>query len=223
MNIMKLKTSYILTLFFASGLLIMACKKDNYIIGGSLQDAHVNMTTYDYLKSKPLFDTLVTLIDKAGMKAEINGNTTFFAPTDYSIKDLLARRTKILQQEQNDENLKYTLDNLPVQELRDSLRSHLFVGKINREQLSLQNKLYKSVSGEDFSILLVETTAYTGIITTKPQYLYLVKVKNGLDPVPLPNDYPDEDKDDMELCQTSGIITTNGILHVLNNQHKFYW
>jgi hypothetical protein len=219
---MKIKLSYILTLF-SFCLVITACKKNDYIIGGDLHDPHVNMTTYDFLKTKPLFDTLVVLIDKAGLKDEINGNNTFFAPTDYSIKALLARRTLIIQQKYQDENIKYTLDSLPVPELRDSLRSHLFAGKINREQLSLENKVFKSLSGEDFSILLKQVDSYTGLVTTKPQYLFLTKIRNGLDPNPIPDDYLDEDRDIIELVQTSGILTTNGVLHVLNNTHKFYW
>nr|WP_294875830.1 fasciclin domain-containing protein [uncultured Pedobacter sp.] len=219
---MKIKLSYILTLF-SFCLAFTACKKNDYIIGGDLHDPHVNMTTYDFLKTKPLFDTLVVLIDKAGLKEEINGSNTFFAPTDYSIKALLARRTLVIQQKYQDENIKYTLDSLPIPELRDSLRSHLFAGKINREQLSLENKVFKSLSGEDFSILLKEVDSYTGPVTTKPQYLFLTKIRNGLDPDPIPDDYPDEDRDIIELVQTSGILTTNGVLHVLNNTHKFYW
>ncbi|WP_288880627.1 fasciclin domain-containing protein [Pedobacter panaciterrae] len=219
---MKIKLSYILTLV-AFCVAFTACKKNDYIIGGDLHDPHVNMTTYDFLKTKPLFDTLVVLIDKAGLKDEINGNNTFFAPTDYSIKALLARRTLVIQQKYQDENIKYTLDSLPVPELRDSLRSHLFTGKINREQLSLENKVFKSLSGEDFSILLKQVDSYTGLVTTRPQYLYLTKIRNGLDPNPIPDDYLDEDRDIIELVQTSGILTTNGVLHVLNNTHKFYW
>jgi len=219
---MKIKLSYNLTLV-AFCVAFTACKKNDYIIGGDLHDPHVNMTTYDFLKTKPLFDTLVVLIDKAGLKDEINGNNTFFAPTDYSIKALLARRTLVIQQKYQDENIKYTLDSLPVPELRDSLRSHLFTGKINREQLSLENKVFKSLSGEDFSILLKQVDSYTGLVTTRPQYLYLTKIRNGLDPNPIPDDYLDEDRDIIELVQTSGILTTNGVLHVLNNTHKFYW
>ncbi|ETZ23333.1 hypothetical protein [Pedobacter sp. V48] len=60
-------------------------------------------------------------------------------------------------------------------------------------------------------------------MTTKPQYLFLTKIRNGLDPNPIPDDYLDEDRDIIELVQTSGILTTNGVLHVLNNTHKFYW
>lgn len=218
----KMKPKNILFLAFVIAIMATSCKKDKYIIGGSLHDPHVNMTTYDYLKTNRLFDTLLVLIDKAGMKEEINGNVTFFAPTDYSIKALLVRREEKLQQDMNDESLKYTLNDLPVPELRDSLRSHLFDGKITRESLSLSNKLFTSKSNEAFSIRLKEVSS-PGVVSTKPQLLYLVKLRNGLDPDQLPDDYPDENRDLSEMAQTSNIQTTTGVLHVLNNTHRFYW
>ncbi|WP_316815141.1 fasciclin domain-containing protein [Pedobacter nyackensis] len=218
----NMKIKYILFLAFVMAIAATSCKKDKYIIGGSLHDPHVNMTTYDYLKTNRLFDTLLVLIDKAGMKDEINGNVTFFAPTDYSIKALLERREEKLQQDMNDESLKYTLNDLPVQELRDSLRSHLFNGKITRESLSLSNKLFTSKSNEPFSIRLIEVESLD-IVSTKPKLLFLVKLRNGLDPDPMPDNYPDENKDQFALAQTSNIQTTTGVLHVLHNIHRFYW
>lgn len=219
---LNMKITHLVLLAFAVAMMVTSCKKDKYIIGGSLHDAHVNMSTYDYLKTNRLFDTLLVLIDKAGMKEEINGDVTFFAPTDYSIKALLVRRQEKLQQENNDENLRYNLSDLPIPELRDSLRSHLFTGKITRESLSLSNKLFTSKSNEPFSIRLIEGVS-PGLVSSKPQYLFLVKLRNGLDPEPLPDNYADEDKDIADVAQTSNIQTTTGVLHVLNNTHRFYW
>lgn len=219
---LNMKIKHLMLLAFAVAMMMTSCKKDKYIIGGSLHNAKVNMTTYDYLKTNRLFDTLLVLIDKAGMKEEINGDVTFFAPTDYSIKALLLRREEKLQQQNNDESLKYNLSDLPVAELRDSLRSHLFTGKITRESLSLSNKLFTSKANELFSIRLMEGTS-PGLVSSKPQYLFLVKVRNGLDPETLPDDYPDKDRDISDVAQTSNIQTTTGVLHVLNNLHRFYW
>ncbi len=201
---------------------IISCKKDKYLTGGSLHDPHVNMTTYDYFKTNPIFDTLVLLIDKAGLKDQVNGNITFFAPTDYSIKALMDRRTRIIQGLYNDESLKYTIDSFPVMELKDSLNAYMFEGAIKREDLTTTDKLYKNLVGEDFSIKLVESNEYTGAVSTKPLYVYLIKVRNGLDPADN-SGLPDEDKDTPEQIQTSGILTTNGVLHVINNSHSFYW
>jgi hypothetical protein len=203
-------------------LLSTSCKKDDYLIGGSTHDPHVNMTTYDYLKTNPLFDTLVLLIDRAGMKEEINSNSTFFAPTDYSIKTLIEYRTEDIQIRYNDESLKYTVDSFPVQELKDSLRAYLFADQINRENLSLNDKVYKNMDGQDFSVKLIESNDYTGAVSTRPQYVYLVKIRSGLDPVDN-SSIPDDEKDTREKIQTSGILTTNGVLHVIENYHVFFW
>lgn len=218
----NMKMKYILIMAFAVIAMASACKKDKYVIGGSLHDAHVNMTTYDYLKTNRLFDTLLVLIDKAGMKEEINGDVTFFAPTDYSIKALLKRREDKLRQDNNNENLKYNLSDLPVPELRDSLRSHLFTGKITRESLSLNNKLFTSKSNEPFVVKLIEQES-PGVVSNRPQILFLIKVRNGLDPDPVPENYPTQDLDLYTFAQTSNIQTTTGVLHVLTNTHRFYW
>lgn len=204
-------------------LLFAACKKDDHFIGGSITDPHTELTTYDYLKANPLFDTLILLIDKAGLKEMINSNITFMAPTDYSIKQFLIARTGELQEELNDENVKYTLDSLKAPELRDSLMAYMYDGKIQRSDLSLEQQVYKNKVGEDFSIRLKKTDQYGGILSAGVQYMYVAKIINGLDPDPLPDDFPEEDRDKEDLLQTTGIITKTGILHVLANTHAFYW
>ena len=92
----------------------VSCKKDDYFIGGSLHNAQFNGTTYEYLKTNPLFDTLLLLIDKTGLKDEVNAaNTTFFAPTDYAIKkyvkDIVQERKRL---ETGDENLVFEFGEL---------------------------------------------------------------------------------------------------------------
>ena len=84
-----------LIVFCSIVLLFGACKKD-YITGGIKEDInqYKNITTYDFLKSSPLYDTLVQLIDTAGLKDKINEDgTTFFAPSDYSVYYYLSIRT----------------------------------------------------------------------------------------------------------------------------------
>ncbi|HEY9260264.1 fasciclin domain-containing protein [Chitinophaga sp.] len=204
-------------------LLFTACKKDDHFKGGSPTNAQTDLTTYDYLKANPLFDTLISLIDKAGLKETVNSNVTFMAPTDYSIKQFLKARTKELQLELNDENVQYTLDSLKTPELRDSLMAYIFDGKIQRSDLSLEQQLYKNKMGEDFSIRLKKSDDYGGILSAGVQYMYVAKIINGLDPDPLPDNFLDDDKDRESVLQTSGIITKTGILHVLGNKHTFYW
>lgn len=206
----------LLTMLFA------ACKKDDHFIGGSLSKDHTNLTTYDYLKANADFDTLILLIDKAGLKETINSDVTFVAPTDYSIKLFLASRTRVLQAATNNENIKYTIDSIKAPELRDSLLAYVFNGKIVRTDLSLEAQVYKNKVGEDFAFKLVKGP-YSGVFAAGTTLMALVKVINGLDPNPRPDEFPDADKDMEYTLQTTGIITTTGVLHVLQNNHVFYW
>lgn len=204
-------------------LLFAACKKDDHFLGGSPTNDHTDLTTYEYLKANPNFDTLILLIDKAGLKETVNSDVTFVAPTDYSIKQFLAFRTKLLQIEENDENITYTIDSLKAPELRDSLLAYVFTGKIVRADLSLESQVYKNKVGEDFAFKLTKNDGFGNIFSGGVKYMALTKVINGLDPDPRPDDYPEEDRDMQYTLQTTGIITKTGVLHVLQNNHVFYW
>ena len=222
---MKLKQQQWLIALVAMFLIIgfSACRKEGKITGGSITDAHVNMTTYDYLKTNHLFDTLVLLIDKAGLKDTVNSAITFFAPTNYSIRALMDRRTDSIQTRDNDENIKYNLDSFDVAELKDSLRAYMFKGSITRDILGPDNNFYTNLIGQPFSVRLQESSDYTSdIINTRPKYMYLIKIINGVDP-PDNTNVPLEDRDQIESLQTTGILTTTGVLHVINNYHVFYW
>ena len=121
----KLLSLGLITLAFS------ACKKD-YIIGGDIEDVNIykNTTTYDVLKSSPLYDTLVQVIDAAGLKDKINEQgTTFFAPSDYSIFTYMNKRTVALQL--INVNAKFALDSLlyyvtnNIKGTKDSLSMYL--------------------------------------------------------------------------------------------------
>lgn len=204
----------------------LACKKE-YTIGGSVTDPHVDMTTYDYLKTNPLFDTLVLLIDKTGLKEEVNTSGTFFAFSDYSITNYIKVKEADLRVKRNDENLVYTFDSLDFSGLKDSLRAYLFKDAISRDNTTESGRLFKANDGELRLIRLVPSSDYTDgtVFSQRPKYIYFNKMipYNGY-PVPtdstgIPNLKPGQLL--QTLCQTTGIITTTGILHVLSNYHTF--
>lgn len=203
--------------------LFTSCKKDNHFIGGSPTNDHTDLTTYDYLKANPLFDTLILLIDKAGLKETVNSNITFVAPTDYAIKTFLAIRTVALQKAKNDENITYTIDSLKAPELRDSLMAYMFDGPVVRSDLSLEASIYKNKVGEPFAFKLVKSTSYSDVFSAGVRIMTLAKIINGLDPDPRPDGFPPQDMDKEYILQTTGIITKTGVLHVLENHHVFYW
>ncbi|TSJ42734.1 hypothetical protein FO440_00655 [Mucilaginibacter corticis] len=215
---------FALLLFAATGLL--SCKK-SYVIGGDLFKANVNMTTYDYLKTNHAFDTLVIMIDKMQLKNDVNSSGTFFALTNYSIHNYILAKQTQLQIQLNDENFKLKFDSLDFTSLKDSLRAYMFKDKYTRDNLTQTGVYATALDGEKRLINLRPTTDYTNnIFTTDPQYIYLTKVLPLTPGGPVPVDISGVLAADPKqlftvLCQTTGIITTTGILHVLSNNHTF--
>lgn len=208
----------------ALGLLLMAsCKKDNYKNDGGVHNPNVNMTTYDYLKAKPQFSKMVYLIDKAGLKDVVNGNITLFAVTDYGVDDYVKVRRARRVKQTNNENLVYTIDSLPAAEMRDSLRIYMFNGKINRDQMNRDGVLYDGLigawSGVKFMIKLRRTNDYSQYLPYV-DYVNFTKINGTRDEEEAdPDNIPEAMRDLSYDCQTSGIVTTTGVIHVLSGNH----
>lgn len=207
-------------------LVLISCKKD-YVIGGSLFKPTVNKTTYEYLKTNHLFDTLVVMIDKMNLKNEVNASGTFFALTNYSIHNYVSARQAQLRVSTNNENLVYTFDSLNLLQLKDSLRAYMFKEKYTSTTLTAKGVYPMAVDGEKRLIQLLPSSDYTsGIFTTQPQYIFLTKIAPLIPGGPLPGNIDSASRVQPRqllkaLCQTTGIITTTGVLHVLNNNHTF--
>ena len=211
-------------------LAISSCRKDEVINGGKSNE-RVNMNTYNFLKSHPkqMFDTTLLIIDRAGMKDLINGPGTFFVPDDYSIANYLA--VKQAEVRKTDERNNFTLDSLlkyTPQMLRDSMGMYFFPESITRDILNSNGTEYQtSTPGLKLTVALEERNDYQqdGVISTKPKYIYLMKLKGAkdiFDPVNYTHTDPsgdDELTDLLSVCQTTGIITNNGVVHVLSNSH----
>jgi hypothetical protein len=219
----------LLITFAVSALLlttVISCKK-SYTIGGSKFVAQVDMTTYDYLKTNHLFDTLVIMIDAMDLKDEVNQAGTFFAVTNYSIRNYVLAKQTAEQLLYNNENLVYTFDSLDLPSLKDTLRTYMFKDRITRDNISQIGEWRYSNEGDPRWIQLIPTTDYTNqnVFTTDPKYIYLTKVipQPGFS---VPTDSTqlgqvDPSQELQTLCQTTGILTTTGVLHVLANSHTF--
>ncbi|WP_293918541.1 MULTISPECIES: hypothetical protein [unclassified Sphingobacterium] len=224
-----MKTNIILILCIL-GLFAVSCKKDPVIDGG-IHQAKVNMTTYDFLKShsRNMFDTTILIIDKAGLKDLVNSRGTFFVPNDYSIAGFLA--LKQAEVRKKDERLNYTLDTLfkyfTPQMLKDSIGMYFIPERqVNWADLAQTWSEYQtSVSNLTLWANLESLDGYngSGIFSEKPKVVYLNKVVGEKDLL-VNGRYEDPTKDPKKLdlrsvCQTSGIETTTGIVHVLANTH----
>lgn len=222
----KINSNYVIALVLVM-LSFASCKKDNYKNDGGKSDPHVNMTTYDFLKSNPIFDSLVRIIDHAGMKDAVNDDITFFATTNYGAKDFVTARKIRNGVITGDENRPYTIDSLPVSEMKDSLKMYIYSGKIGREQMTTEGTSYDCALGPipniQFLIKLRRTQDYNSYID-HVDYVNFTKVIGTRDDKELDqNAIPQDQRDISYDCQTSGIITTTGIVHVLSGNHRLFF
>ncbi|CAH0219282.1 hypothetical protein SRABI27_02188 [Pedobacter sp. Bi27] len=208
-------------------LALSACKKDDYKRDGGPSNAYVDMTTYDYLKSNRNFDSLVKVIDKAGLKDAVNGDITLFATTNYGIADYVKAKKYQKSLQTGNENFDFGIKDLPSQELSDSLKTYLFTGKINRDQITLGGKLYNSLLGAipnvQYLIKFRRSFEYSQYLNYVDYVTYTKVIGTRDDKEPDLNAIPDDQKDKGVDVQTSGIITRTGIIHVLNGNHRLFF
>lgn len=208
----------ILILFWGS--LLAACTNDDYLHDGGVANPNVNMTTYDYLKSNPLFDTLVMTIDKLNLKEEVNTAGTLYAPTNFSFTSYIMDELEALRKIQSDTN--YTYADIPVASL-DSVRMYIFKERLTRDDLTKEGKVYTSLLGMEMKLSKEPVSQYTGDLVNKPEYLYFIrKMGKRFDTYEetVAGTVGQSEKDQRIQVQTSGIITTTGVVHVLANSHK---
>lgn len=210
-------------------IVLVSCDKNDYIIGGELHNPQINATTYDYLKSNRfgLFDTLLLLIDKAGLKDKINQPGTFFAPTDYAIRNYLLERTAKIQQVNPFE--RWTIDSVIKYELPqfiDSLNIYFVKNNLPNSALISAGTVVENDKGKDIIVSYEETSnkklGFNNNSSIYPRVVYFTYIYNK---VPTNFDikkisYPIGTK---VLVQSSNAQTLTGTLHVLSNEHILFF
>jgi hypothetical protein len=207
-------------------MIFTSCKKDS-ITDSGVTNPTVNVTTYDYLKANPKFKFLISLIDKGNLKNQLNSAKTFFAPPDITFANYVN-----WQLSPNGGNqLFYNLDSISSADI-DSLRLYMFNTTIVRDD---HVKSGASVFNGDPKyhtpgIVPAGNARFKTWLTRNEYDFTTVYFMNfgkviGADDILLfqntgTRDLP-EDADKTNLLQTSGIITTTGVLHVLDNNHTF--
>ncbi|MGN6402870.1 MAG: fasciclin domain-containing protein [Flavisolibacter sp.] len=229
---MSNKITYITVCFlFLSSAVFISCNKTDYIKGGTISNSKVDATTYDYLASNALaqFDTLLLLVDKAGMKDVINEpGITFFAPNDNSIYNYLNARTIAAQK--IDPNAKYTLDSLfkyDINRIKDSLKMYIVNQALTYDKLTSKGTKYPSALAGDTVVVSFEYTTdenqgYSPAVSSVPQITYFTQLWKHLDDPFEAGDIPNT-IGVHTLCKTSGIQTTTGVLNTLESSHTLFF
>ncbi|MEV4884167.1 fasciclin domain-containing protein [Chitinophaga ginsengisegetis] len=216
----------IIHLLLGSLLILAACKKDNYLVdeGNTNLERIRKMPTYDFLKESKVLDTVVMLIDRAGMKDEINGDITFFSPTNSGVANFLAQQTRALQRKYNNENIKFTLDSLTTDSIKFYLRRHIFKGVIDKKAMSYTKKSFTNINSEGNYFLLLEKyyIDVSGIRSTTNR----IQIRRvlGLADEDVPDGTENREPDFYAYVQTSEVRTATGMVHVLeaNANMGFY-
>lgn len=219
MNNKLLKLCSLLFLFM---LALSACKKE--YISGSVQDVniHKNKTTYEFLQTSPVFDTLVQMIDAAGLKDAINAQgTSFFPPIDWTIYNYLSTRTVIVQNTIN-QNSKWGLDSMLYylannkNGTRDSLKMYLIAQPLTYDKLTESGTRYPTGLANDFAIVSYPTV--TSGLGYNSNFSSPIRVVYFTHPYKIGNvEYKTEVR-----SSTSGILTKNGVVHVLSPHSLFF-
>lgn len=234
---MKISASQFLLLIGFTLLIFASCKKQDYITGGVPEDInkYKNTSTYDVLAGNPLYDTLVKVINAAGMKDKINTQgTTFFAPSDYSIYNYLNRRTSDNQYINYDapvfglDSLLYYVTN-NINGTRDSLSLYLIPQLLTYDKLTETGAYFNTGLAGEKVIISYETTkdpnlGYNPVVSSYPRlvyfthlwYPYTLNDANPAGDVPLKIGV-------RTRVITSGLQTQTGIINALTNSHFLFF
>jgi uncharacterized surface protein with fasciclin (FAS1) repeats len=213
---MKRKNQWLLLFGILLTVAATSCKKE-YFNGGSLQNGVFNMSAYEFLKTKPFyFDTLVTVIDKSGLKEAFEKeDITFFAPTDHSIKlsmDLLNSSRYLASKDS------IFIKDIPQSIWRKYLSQYLVKDKYLLKDITRYDPVQANVYPGQYMTsydgyimnLGVQFSDYKGTRDVGPRKVVLRNIGDIGNPLNFG-----------ATVATSDLQTNNGVIHVINDAHTF--
>jgi hypothetical protein len=194
---------------------ITSCSQDDYLVDGGLSDGNLGVSTMEFLKSHYQLDTLAILIEKAGLVDQVNGTSTLIAPNNLAIRSYVKR--VLAEMQKTDPQAKFTFNDISVDTLHKYMGDYIFPEKIRREDMVKEGKIYTAINGSQKRISLEPVAQYTGQLSDFPEYVYYTyKLGDEWDEW-------DKIKDDIRIqVRTSNLISTNGVIHVLQGSHKLF-
>lgn len=119
-----------------------------------------------------------------------------------------------------EENQDYGIDDIPVEDLKVMLGGYIFNQSIDRSKLVKEGKIYTAQNGEERMLSLKPVEDYTDQLDQYPEYVFYTF--KGEDDYWGPNPNEDGNNDDVNtVVRTSNLISTNGVIHVLQGSHHF--
>lgn len=219
----------VLLLAMAAVLTFASCQKESdYYLDSGLSVPAFDGTVEGYLNSQPFyFDSITAIIKLAGMDSIFqNDSVTFFAPTDRSVLRLIQFTNTLLYAVGRDTI--QTLDDVPQLIWRKYLSRYLFHGRnmlkdypqIDYDLLpTFPGQGYISWDGTPMNIGVIFHDAKSG---TDDDNVIKYAGYRQLSIAYIPDlAHPTENWIHSEVA-SSNLSTTNGVVHVLNDQHIYF-
>ena len=214
--------------------LFYSCNEEDYRIDGGLHSPFVDMTTFDFLSTHPELDLFGYLIDKAGYSDLVNTEgATVFVADNMAVRKYL-NRIWVEQFEETGSTTAFTIDDVPMNTLTDSLRIYIVKATLTRETLDETGTFYETELGDSIHVTLEErfndpvaawegAYIYSQYMRTVPEFIFMRRRIGmdwddpdavGIDPV---------EKDKYEVIKTSGIRTTTGVVHIIGGARDSFF
>ncbi|WP_300596160.1 hypothetical protein [Niabella sp.] len=194
-------------------LALAACNKKEYFKDTGLQSGVFKEDIYEFLQQRPfLFDSLVQVIDRAGMKSVLqNESVTFFAPPDRSLM-LLMNAVNGNRYAQGKDSLR--ISDIPGDIWRKYLARYIFKGRYMMNDISrvdfARAALYPGQNIESYDGYIMNMGvvygAYSGTQDVGPRTIWLSAIGDNL---------TDLAKALTEPVATSNLQPKNGVMHAL--------
>ncbi|WP_341838922.1 hypothetical protein [Chitinophaga caseinilytica] len=216
--------------FLAAVALTASCQKEHYFDGG-VHTGKLDMNIYEFLKSRPLeFDTIVWILDKTGLAAEVQkNNITFIAPKDLCVVNYLKQMGGA------------KLDTVNTETLRKAMSKYILPNvKIWREEVPFDydisrngGQFVKTLSGDSVFLDSPRRDDYNGVKEAGPKF-FRVWYHNGYGEFfgrrfTAANTWPETEVNGKRwnpwvssgIVITTDLQATNGNIQVLNGSHTF--
>lgn len=203
-----------------------ACK-DSYFIEDGINNGKLNMSTYEFLQSRPeLFDSVLMAINYADLQEYYKTeNVTFFVPQNHSVYAAMKSinsfmKTKLVTNPSKTvkDSLNYPRDTVLMEHIskevwRSFLLNNTLADKRMLNSFKTPAEYHVSLSGEAVGTV-IKADAWQGVegagakVLSYQLFRPSYSVANKIDSIQI-------------RVITSDLQTKNGVVHVLDRQHEF--
>jgi hypothetical protein len=213
-----LKKYSLLLIMVLTGL--FACKKDNYYLDSGLANPYFKGSIVDYLNAKPFyFDSVAAIIKLADMENIFKSDTvTFFAPTDFSVQNLIRYCNGTLYAGGYDTIR--TLQDVPTEIWRKYLSFYLFHGANQlKDYPQIDYSLLINFPGQTYYSWDMQPMNIGVVYNSDNGVKYVGYRQLSISYIP---DISRPTSWTTSMVASCNILTDNGVVHILSSAHTYF-